>query len=113
MFYPYVGVLQFRISVNNSIKCQFLRETIKVDIILKTEDNNKNLAPLKLNLQLELIPTPNRFFRILFDTFHNLYYPWDGYIPKDNIASNEYSYNYDWTMETLDTNYFNVSNLLL
>ncbi len=115
--------------MNENIKCQFIREAVIIDLIFSSEDEDSNvkkkndkvnnsgietdpdlnaLTELKLSLHLEIIPTPNRFNRLLFDTHHNLYYPWDGYIPKDNIANNQYSYNYDWTAETLDTNYFNV-----
>jgi len=123
LFYPYIGILQFKICLNHSIKCQFLREVVKVDLVLNNTpiSSTSNNSPedstdsntLHFNIQLEIIPTPNRFNRILFDTYHNLYYPWDGYIPKDNIASNEDNYNYDWTMESLDTNYYQLFKSLV
>ena len=129
LFYPYIGVLQIQFSINNNAKCQFLRETIKLDIIFTTfnweitgagsiksvssANKDNKIDKLTLSIELDLIPTPNRFMRILFDTYHNLYYPWDKYIPKDNITGDQYPYNFDWTLETLDTNYFQVilSNL--
>ncbi len=71
----------------------------------------KIYKPLNVSFSmiLEIIPIPNRFHRILFDVYHNLYYPFDGHIPKDDLYDN--SFTYDWNLESLFSNYFQVHKI--
>jgi hypothetical protein len=85
--------------IENHFKCRMYSERINWKIIFK-ESN------LSFRLIFDLIPTPHRYERILVDRFHNLYYPFDGLIPRDDLLDNKY--NYDWTNESIYGNYYNV-----
>jgi membrane-bound transcription factor site-1 protease len=45
-------------------------------------------------LTLEIIPTPPRNRRILWDQFHNLKFPESGYILRDSLST--FQHPYDW-----------------
>jgi len=58
---------------------------------------------------VDFIPTPERSKRILFDQFHSLKYPQNGFIFKDNLQtvgdSNFDNTLYEWHGDHLFTNY--------
>jgi hypothetical protein len=92
-----------KIKIVDDIKCHFYKEKIEWEIIF-TDSENQSKYPFKLIF--EIIPTPNKLSRLLYTRYLNLYYPFDGYIPKDNLYDKWY--NYDWTNESIMTNYFGL-----
>lgn len=61
--------------------------------------------PLKINV----IPTPPRAKRILWDQFHNLRYP-SGYFPRDMLKTT--SQPFDWNGDHPHTNFKDLYNYL-
>lgn len=47
-------------------------------------ENKPRVSEVEMTLRVNIIPTPNREKRLLWDQFHNVRYP-PGYIPRDNI----------------------------
>jgi hypothetical protein len=90
-----------RLYIENDLKCRLYKENINWDIYFETEFNN-----LEFKLAFDIIPTPHRYERILIDRYHNLYYPFDGRIPRDDLLDRRY--NYDWTNESFLGNYYGV-----
>jgi hypothetical protein len=76
----------------------------KINWVINFKESNLNFK-----LIFNIIPTPFRYERILVDRYHNLYYPFDGFITRDDLLDNRY--NYDWTNESIYGNYFKVNNL--
>ena len=61
-------------------------------------------------LLVDFIPTPDRNKRLLFDQFHSLKYPQNGFIFKDNLGTldRDNSFDntlYEWHGDHLFTNY--------
>lgn len=98
-------MLEFRLAVNDNTDCRLLRDRFDISITYSLSDRlmSQNVS---FSVILDIIPLPNRFHRLLFDVYHNLYYPFDGSIPKDNLFDNTYSF--DWTLDSLSSNYFQV-----
>ncbi|CAI0390009.1 unnamed protein product [Linum tenue] len=62
-----------------------------------------------LHLKLQVVPTPPRSKRILWDQFHNIKYP-PGYIPRDSLdVRNDIL---DWHGDHLHTNFHIMFNML-
>lgn len=101
----HLDVLEFRLGVHDTTDCRFLRDRFDIKVIFSITDNviTQNAS---FSIILDIVPLPNRFHRLLFDVYHNLYYPFDGVIPKDNLFDNTYSF--DWTPDSLFSNYFQV-----
>jgi len=102
-FSNFIGLLHMKLTVDSNLKCRFFKESLNLNIYF---DDAILLNKLELKLILDIIPTPSRYSRILINRFNNLYYPFDGYIPRDNLLDNWY--NYDWMFESIDTNYFGL-----
>jgi membrane-bound transcription factor site-1 protease len=61
-------------------------------------------------LKVDFIPTPERNKRLLFDQFHSLKYPQNGFIFKDNLGPLDHDNSfantlYEWHGDHLFTNY--------
>jgi len=97
------GVLPMKIFILNDAKCRFITEKVKWNVFFQEEITK---TKLEFHLAFDIIPTPSRYNRILLDRFHNLFYPFDGYVAKDDLLDNRYSY--DWNYESFNTNYLNV-----
>ncbi len=62
-------------------------------------------------LFFDFIPTPPRTKRLLFDQFHSLKYPENGYILRDSLLNSEYPY--EWNGDHLFTNYVQLHQKLV
>ena len=71
--------------------------------------SNSNLTSDFL-VTLNFIPTPPRSKRILFDAFHNLKFPEDGYILRDSIFIDKQPY--EWKGDHIFTNYMHLYKYL-
>ncbi|KAF5405447.1 Membrane-bound transcription factor site-1 protease [Paragonimus heterotremus] len=74
-------------------------------VTLTVVSHNKFGVPLQTHLNLpirvQIIPTPNRSRRVLYDQFHSIRYP-SGYIPRDDLTrKNE---PLDWLGDHIHTN---------
>jgi len=72
---------------------------------LKVSSNYQNtvlMTDLELPIKAEVIPTPPREKRVIWDQFHNLKYP-SGYVPRDNLGNDRDML--DWNGDHLHTNY--------
>jgi hypothetical protein len=98
----HVDIITFRLYIQSDLKCRLYRENINWDIYFKTDDGNK----VNFKLVFDIIPTPHRYERVILDRYHNLFYPFDGLIPRDDLLDRRY--NYDWANESFLGNYFNV-----
>jgi membrane-bound transcription factor site-1 protease len=56
-----------------------------------------------MKILLDYIPTPQRNKRILFDQFHSLKYPENGYILRDSLLNSDYPY--EWNGDHVFTNF--------
>ena len=97
-----------KIYIINNFKCSFISDNIEIDIQFLNKITNE---PIILKVTLDIIMTPSRFNRILLDRYHNLIYPFDGYVLRDDLYNSVY--NYDWSYESPETNYFNVNLILI
>lgn len=97
-----------KISIEDNVKCSFINDEVEIDLKFMDKITNKLL---NLKITLSIIMTPSRFSRILFDRNHNLIYPFDGNVLRDDLYNSVY--NFDWTFESLETNYKNVKNILI
>ena len=66
---------------------------------------------MDFEFRFDLIPTPARERRILFDQFHSLKYPEHGFIMKDSLNTN-YQQPYEWTGDHMFTNYVQLHQRL-
>lgn len=82
----------------------------------------KHLSPLKITQQdqleqvvfrmfLDFSPTPARERRVLFDQYHSLKYPENGYVLRDSLLNAEYPY--EWNGDHVFTNYVHVHQKLV
>ncbi|EIE27171.1 subtilisin-like protein [Coccomyxa subellipsoidea C-169] len=72
-------------------------------------EKQKRRSTVKLGIKLEIIPTPPRERRILWDQFHSLRYP-PAYIPRDSLdVRNDIL---DWHGDHPHTNYHDMFNAL-
>ena len=59
----------------------------------------------QLKILIDFIPTPPREKRILFDQYHSLNYPENGFIWKDNIDEFFDEDPFEWLGDSLFTNF--------
>jgi len=67
------------------------------------EGNNPTLTEFKIII--DFIKTPERSKRLLFDQFHSLNYPENGFIWKDNILEDPDEEPFEWLGDHIFTNF--------
>jgi len=67
------------------------------------EGNNPTLTEFKIIV--DFIKTPERSKRLLFDQFHSLSYPENGFICKDNILKDPDEEPFEWLGDHIFTNF--------
>ena len=103
-----VMILKLKIIPNNSDKCDFYKGDIELKFII-LEQSQKQI--LNFFYSYHFIPKPLKLNRILFDRGHNLIYPYDQNIIKDNLFSE--NLDFDWTYESIQTNFKGLHDYLL
>ena len=103
----HIFLLQLLLSPTASPKCEYYKEHI--DWMIKFTDQSGKFT-FKYQMVFDFIPKPSKLSRIIIDHSHNLIFPFDGFVPKDDLLS--HIYDYDWTYESIDTNYFTLYNTL-
>ena len=106
---PYYSQIRTRLSVisNNQWVSAFV-ENGQIDTFIKFKDSNYTS---KFSIVLKLIPTPERYKRILIDSFHNLKFPEDGYVLRDSIFVDKHPY--EWKGDHVFTNYMKLYKYLI
>eukprot|EP01080_Neovahlkampfia_damariscottae_P002297 gene2297-2470_t len=103
ILWPFSGHISIDILVNKN--GNFFNGIVEGII----EFNDELNTILKIPLKIELIKTPLRRHRILFDQYHNIQYP-IGFIPRDNL--NNQKDILDWNGDHIYTNYREMYNYL-
>lgn len=68
-------------------------------------ESSERRSLVEMPLTVNIIPTPPRQLRVLWDQFHSIKYP-PGFVPRDNMdAKND---GLDWHGDHLHTNYRQV-----
>ena len=103
-----VMILKLKIIPDNADKCDFNRRDIELKFII-VDQSQKQI--LNFFYSYHFIPRPLKLNRILFDRGHNLIYPYDQNIIKDNLFSD--CLDFDWTYESIQTNFKGLNDFLL
>ena len=103
-----VMILKLKIIPDNTDKCDFNKGDIELKFII-IDQSQKQI--LNFFYSYHFIPKPLKLNRILFDRGHNLIYPYDQNIIKDNLFSD--SLDFDWTYESIQTNFKGLNDFLL
>jgi len=103
-----VMILKLKIIPDNSDKCDYLKGDIELKFII-LDQSQKQI--LNFFYSYHFIPKPLKINRILFDRGHNLIYPYDQNIIKDNLLSD--NFDFDWTYESIYTNFKGLHDYLL
>jgi len=96
--------LILKVYITDNFKCSLIRDEIELNIQFLDKQTSENID---MKMTMDIIVTPSRFNRLLLDRYHNLIYPFDGFVLRDDLYNS--NYNFDWTFESLDTNYHNVN----
>ena len=103
-----VMILKLKIIPDNIDKCDFNKGDIELKFII-VDQSQKQI--LNFFYSYHFIPRPLKLNRILFDRGHNLIYPYDQNIIKDNLFSD--CLDFDWTYESIQTNFKGLNDFLL
>ena len=101
-------VLKLKIIPDNTDKCDYFKADIRLKFII-VDQSQKQI--LNFFYSYHFIPKPLKLNRILFDRGHNLIYPYDQNIIKDNLLAE--NFDFDWTYESIQTNYKGLHDYLL
>ena len=74
-----------------------------IEIIILKKSTNKSELHTEIAVHFEVITTPHRAQRILWDQFHNLKFPESGYVPRDSLTN--FDYPFDWHGDHPFTNF--------
>jgi membrane-bound transcription factor site-1 protease len=76
---------------------------VEVDIESPSEVNTDPITTtIKLPVKINVIPTPPKAKRVLWDQYHNMRYP-PGYLPRDSLSAKHEPF--DWNGDHLHTNF--------
>ena len=103
-----VMILKLKIIPDNIDKCDFNKGDIELKFII-VDQSQKQI--LNFFYSYHFIPRPLKLNRILFDRGHNLIYPYDQNVIKDNLFSD--CLDFDWTYESIQTNFKGLNDFLL
>lgn len=113
VIWPWTGFLAVHLQIKD--EGTSFSGVIEGDVIVKIytppqgERGQRRMSTCSLHLKLNVVPTPPRDKRLLWDQFHNIKYP-PGYIPRDSLdVRNDIL---DWHGDHLHTNYHIMFNML-
>ncbi|GAB2219758.1 hypothetical protein Drorol1_Dr00007395 [Drosera rotundifolia] len=113
IIWPWTGYLGLHMQIKEE-GSQFLgliegNVTVKVYSPPAPGEKAVRTSTCVLQLRLNVIPTPPRSKRVLWDQFHSIKYP-PGYIPRDSLdVRNDIL---DWHGDHLHTNFYTLYNML-
>jgi len=90
LIWPYCGYFAIYVTVPAHSSRFEGRVELTIELTVESDGPEPGTAPRRITVQVpfspNVIPTPDRSKRVLWDQFHNVRYP-PGYIPRDNIAT--------------------------
>jgi len=113
VIWPWTGFLALHMQIKEE-GAQFsgvIEGNVTIKVYSPSPQGEKSLrrTTCVLTLKLEVIPTPHRSKRIIWDQYHNIKYP-PGYIPRDSLdVRNDIL---DWHGDHLHTNFHIMFNML-
>ncbi|CAN1331151.1 Subtilisin-like protease SBT6.1 [Linum perenne] len=113
IIWPWTGYIALHMQINEE-GAQFSGEiegnvTLTIYSPPAPGEKRRRRSTCVLQLKLQVVPTPPRSKRILWDQFHNIKYP-PGYIPRDSLdVRNDIL---DWHGDHLHTNFHVMFNML-
>eukprot|EP00210_Caulerpa_lentillifera_P002967 g2833.t1 len=113
VLWPWSGYLAIYIRVNSKGKdfSGSASGQIRFEVTSYHEGSKKTItSKVKVPLTVNIIPTPDRSRRILWDQFHSIKYP-PAYLPRDNLDVK--TDVLDWHGDHLHTNFHSMYNDLL
>nr|XP_016477680.1 PREDICTED: subtilisin-like protease SBT6.1 [Nicotiana tabacum] len=113
VIWPWSGYLSLHMQIKEE-GAQFLGEiegniTVKIYSPPAVGEKSRRISTCVLHLKLQVIPTPQRSARILWDQFHSIKYP-PGYIPIDSLDIRNDML--DWHGDHLHTNFHSLFDML-
>jgi len=107
VLYPWSGYMSIHMSVSKSAANWdgFVRGHVSIELqSAATVNGTKTFHKfvLRLPMNVQIIPTPPRDKRVLWDQFHNLRYP-KGYFPRDDLSTKNDLL--DWNADHIHTNF--------
>ncbi|XP_067931787.1 membrane-bound transcription factor site-1 protease-like [Watersipora subatra] len=113
ILWPWSGWISVYISVKDTAYNFEGVAQGQVAITIESPPSEQNgeiqVSTVQLPLRIQIIPTPPKNKRILWDQFHNLRYP-PGYFPRDNLRTK--SDPLDWHGDHIHTNFRDLYNHL-
>ena len=110
---PYFGSIQAIMHAPDTAVCRNLTaEAVSITVRLPVQsledftsaDQGQNTLT-QFKIIVDFIKTPARSKRLLFDQFHSLNYPENGFIWKDNILEDPEEEPFEWLGDSLFTNF--------
>lgn len=109
LIWPWTGYLGVHVNIAKPAVGRNIESGI-IHLYIMTKENGTEVAhEITIPLSINVIPTPNRAKRILWDQYHNIQYPLS-YIPSDTISS---SNNFDLNGDHPYTNFRSFYNDIL
>ena len=118
VMWPFFGQIRVEISAPDTPDCRKIsQEAVTILVKLHVYSVDKVTSHLKqkstitpFKIIFDFVATPDRSKRILFDQFHSLKYPQNGFIFKDNLGGldRDSAFDntlYEWHGDHLFTNY--------
>ena len=114
VFWPFFGTIQTIIYAPDTAACRNISaESVQISVrlpVISLEDfsdpeDGQNVKLTEFKIFVDFIRTPNRHKRLLFDQFHSLSYPENGFIWKDNILEDPDEESFEWLGDQLFTNF--------
>ncbi|KAK9498135.1 hypothetical protein O3M35_004013 [Rhynocoris fuscipes] len=106
ILWPWSGWMGISITVGTSGMSYTGSAQGHVELIIESPSDDGGITPkrshVRLPIRANIIPTPPRRKRLLWDQFHNLRYP-PGYFPRDNLRMK--ADPLDWNADHIHTNF--------
>ncbi|KAJ5066560.1 membrane-bound transcription factor site-1 protease [Anaeramoeba ignava] len=98
--WPYSGYFTIFIHVKSS--AQHFHGFVYGEVSFTVNSPADKFSEIVIPIKLEIIPTPSRNMRILWDQFHNINYP-SGFFPRDDLSVKNDAL--DWRGDHIHTNF--------
>ncbi|XP_073999210.1 membrane-bound transcription factor site-1 protease isoform X2 [Rhodnius prolixus] len=106
ILWPWSGWMGVSLTVSSAGMAYSGSAQGHVELIIESPSDDGGSAPkrsyIRLPIRANIIPTPPRRKRLLWDQFHNLRYP-PGYFPRDNLRMK--ADPLDWNADHIHTNF--------
>lgn len=112
VIWPWTGWISIHIDVSQQAKNfkGIIHGNINLEVKIPPFPGQEEtrIEIIHIPLRIPIIPTPPRENRLLWDQFHNIYYP-NAYVPRDRLSS---THPFDWNGDHIYTNYISFFSIL-